>query len=139
MEGNLVLNINTIYNEAQKEAEQKKEINIIACLKKKLEEKIDGDINMLLLLKAKSIGNSDYSNYCFCATSIGLIFTLLSIVGAIAIAMKSNYFLLVIICMFYIIIVTVYAGWAYKNVAKNREILLVLEQIEKELDRKYGI
>lgn len=123
--------INQIYKNAKDNKEKEGDFQFVEQLKKDLEKEIGKDKNKLLAYK---IGCSANTNDSIVATA----FTVTTIIIA-CMAMLDKFVSqkTLVICAFIIcVIVAVLGIWSNRVIQRNRMLLLILEQIEKDMENK---
>jgi hypothetical protein len=118
-------------NRANERAETSSEKERIASLKRSLEAEIGGERDMLLYMKTK-YGIRDYTELTLQLSGLAVV---LGVVAILARTTETNYGLLCVLLLLALAAVAAYV-WRYVRELKNcREIAMILEAIEKEMDR----
>ena len=152
-----------ICKEADQCAKKHHASNQIKCLKKKLEREIGGDRDLLLAYKINCSANSRIDLVALVLAEIALIFTLLQIIlgmetpKSVTLQIVSSEMdvlkvmiletesrrwatifelALPLFLIVFIFATALYAIYSMKEVEKNNKVLLILEQIEKEMPKQ---
>lgn len=117
-----------IYDNAKRCADRHHSSSFIKCIKKQLETDIGNDRDILLAYKIESTKGADYSPIVFSIAVITFIMTVLSIIVG-----NDNSLIISSILMIYIVFLTIAAISAIRRIDKYKTILMILEEIEKNM------
>lgn len=125
--------------EIQKEVEQcsdlKKREENATCYRAKFTEEIGDDRNKLLAYKDKCNQKVNLNLPTFWMSTCAVIFSLFSV--GINIMDLSSWFISLIAIIMLIVIIAIYYNCVYKEIKKYSIAMLVLEDIEKVMDKKF--
>ena len=127
--------IEGVYKEAKRCAEIHKSSNFIKCIKNKLEIEIGDDKNILLAYK---ISCSNNTNTGIVSSAISFASIVISAAGIICDYAPDNLKILGEPLWIYLMIILLgsLVIWSNRVIQRNREILMILEEIEKEMEHK---
>lgn len=126
------MNLLDLYDETQKCSKKKNATNEMKCLRLRLTQEIDGDIDKLALYEVRCEGACDFGTYSVIFSTIALIVSVFAIVADY----NKNLITVVAMSIIYMLIAVFYGIYITTVVPKYRRMKKVLEEIRRTMEKK---